>query len=215
MRAWEQRTEIPLLLLGVAFLAAYALPVVDTSLPRDARSVCTTISWTVWGAFALDFVVRLGLARERGRYALRHWYDVVMIALPLLRPLRLLRMLALLRILHRSRLGSLASRATAYVVGTGLLSMFVGAITVLDAEQDAPGANITSFGDALWWAATTVTTVGYGDYYPVTLVGRLVAVGLMLIGIASLGVITASIAAWLLGAAASERDDGDGDAPTG
>ena len=66
---------------------------------------------------------------------------------------------------------------------------------VLGAEQDSPYANITTFGDALWWSATTV---GYGDDFPVTTTGRLVAVALMLVGIACIGAITAGVAAWLV-----------------
>jgi voltage-gated potassium channel len=76
--------------------------------------------------------------------------------------------------------------------------VFVGALAVLDAEQSVPDAKILTFGDALWWAVTTITTVGYGDLYPVTAVGRAVAVALMLSGIAVLGVVTASIATWLV-----------------
>lgn len=74
----------------------------------------------------------------------------------------------------------------------------MGALGVLDAEQNDPNANIKNFGDAIWWATTTITTVGYGDYYPVTLTGRLVAVGLMISGVAVVGVVTASLASWLV-----------------
>jgi voltage-gated potassium channel Kch len=73
-----------------------------------------------------------------------------------------------------------------------------GSLAVLDAERGKPGANITTFGDALWWATTTVTTVGYGDRFPTTGQGRLIAGLLMLGGIALLGVVTASLASWLL-----------------
>ena len=72
-----------------------------------------------------------------------------------------------------------------------------GSVAVLDAERGAAHANITSFGDSLWWAATTITTVGYRDRYPVTTQGRLVAVVLMR-GIALLSVLTAGIAAWFV-----------------
>jgi voltage-gated potassium channel len=71
-------------------------------------------------------------------------------------------------------------------------------LPVLDAERANPEANITGLGDAIWWAAATMTTVGYGDRYPTTGVGRLAAVGLMVGGIAVLGVVTATLASWLV-----------------
>ncbi len=73
----------------------------------------------------------------------------------------------------------------------------MGALAMLDAERDGRGP-IQSFGDALWWALETITTVGYGDMYPATVEGRFVAVGLMLSGIAVIGVVTATFASWLL-----------------
>lgn len=88
-------------------------------------------------------------------------------------------------------------------------------MAVLETEREAPDASITSFGDALWWALTTVTTVGYGDHLPVTARGRLVAAALMVGGIALLGVVTATFASWLIdrvaeveeeSAAATQRD---------
>ena len=198
VQRWERRAEVPLLLLAVAFLVAYAWPVVDPRLDADLRSVLEAASWTVWGAFMLDFAARLYLADERRRYALEHWYDVALILLPLLRPLRLLRLLALARVLNRSAVGSLVGRVTTYVAGTAVMALGLGAVAVLDAEQDAAGANITTFGDALWWSATTVTTVGYGDHFPVTTTGRFVAVALMVVGIACIGAITAGVAAFLV-----------------
>jgi voltage-gated potassium channel len=89
-------------------------------------------------------------------------------------------------------------QVTTYVIGVNITCVLLGAIAVLDAEQDAKGANITTFGDAIWWACTTVTTVGYGDRYPVTTEGRMIAVLLMVVGIGTLGAITASVAAWMV-----------------
>lgn len=199
---WEKRTEVPLTLLALAFLLAYAWPILDTGLPPTVRGTLDALSWTVWAAFALDLAIRLALAEERRRYLLAHWYDVALVALPLLRPLRLLRLLALVRILDRSAASTLAGRMSLYAVGTAGLSMGLAALAVLDAERSAADATITSFGDALWWSATTVTTVGYGDFYPVTLEGRIVAFLLMLVGIGVVGTVTASIASWFMSRAA-------------
>ena len=208
VQRWERRAEVPLLLLAVAFLVAYAWPVLDTRLSPDLLTVLTVASWAVWVAFAVDFAARIYLANDRGRYVLSHWYDVALIALPMLRPLRLLRLLAFARVLQRTAAGSLVGRVSMYVAGVAVMSVGLGAVAILDAEQDADGANITAFGDAVWWAATTVTTVGYGDFYPVTTTGRLVAVALMLVGIASIGAVTAGVAAWFVTHVAAEHDSG-------
>lgn len=211
---WEKRAEIPLFLLAVAFLIAYAWPVIDPRLNPDLRTLFTTMSWAVWASFALDFAVRLWLAEARRDYALRHWYDVALIVLPMLRPLRLLRLLALARVLNRSAAGSLVGRVTTYVVGVAVMACGLGAIAILDVEQDAERANITTFGDALWWAATTTTTVGYGDRFPVTTQGRLIAVTLMLVGIAVVGAITAAVAAWMVRQVElTAREDEQGELP--
>ena len=179
---WEHRAEFPLLLLALAFLVAYAWPVLDPRIPADLATMLQIAGWTVWVAFAIDFAVRIVLVKPRWPYVRSHWYDVALIVLPMLRPLRLLRLLALARIMNRSAASSLIGRVSTYVIGTALMSAALAAIAVLDAEQDAAGANITTFGDALWWSATTVTTVGYGDRFPVTGEGRLIAVALMIVG---------------------------------
>ena len=202
---WERRTEVPLILLAIAFLVAYAWQVLDTRMSADFAGFLTAVSWTVWGAFAVDFAIRLALADRRRQYALRHWYDVALIVLPVLRPLRLLRLVAFVRVLDRSAASSLAGRVAVYVAGSATLAVGLGALATLDAEQEAQGANILNFGDALWWACTTVTTVGYGDYFPVTTTGRVVAVGLMLVGIGLVGAVTATVTAWILGHVAAEQ----------
>lgn len=74
----------------------------------------------------------------------------------------------------------------------------MGAMVALEAERIVPGALITSYPDALWWAFVFVTTIGYGVYYPVTMTGRLITVVLVLAGIAIIGVITGSCVAWVI-----------------
>ncbi|MBC7442223.1 MAG: hypothetical protein H7311_06845 [Ramlibacter sp.] len=89
-------------------------------------------------------------------------------------------------------------RVGIYLVGASSLLIWMGSLAVLDAERPAPGANITTIGDSVWWAFVTVSTVGYGDYFPVTGPGWLVAVGLMLGGVTLVGVITATLASWII-----------------
>jgi voltage-gated potassium channel len=92
----------------------------------------------------------------------------------------------------------LQSRINVYLGIVLPLLVFTCSLGVYDAEHDAPGANITNFGDAIWWAFVTVTTIGYGDYFPVTFEGRFIAVLLMLSGLALVSVITVSFASWFL-----------------
>jgi voltage-gated potassium channel len=195
---WTRRTEYPLAALAVLFLAAYAWPILQPTLSHSLQQLCTIVVYVSWAMFAVDYVGRLVLAERKRTFVWHNLLDLASIALPVLRPLRLLRLVALIRVLNRKATASLQGRVAIYVGATLVLIVFVASLAVLDAERGKPHANINSFGDALWWAATTVMTVGYGDRYPVTLAGRLVAIGLMLGGIALLGVVTASIASWLI-----------------
>src|SRR5262245_12425333 len=125
LERWERNTEIPLLLLAAAFLVAYAWPVLDPRLDPDLGTFLRVASWTVWVAFAFDFAIRLYLAgSDRWPYAKRHWYDVALIALPMLRPLRLLRLLALARVINRSARRSLVGQVATYVIGVNITCGF-------------------------------------------------------------------------------------------
>ncbi|CAA9386845.1 MAG: Potassium voltage-gated channel subfamily KQT; possible potassium channel, VIC family [uncultured Quadrisphaera sp.] len=196
--AWERRAEWPLTLAAIAFLGAYAWPILDPSLGRPWSTLCTAVTTAVWALFALDYLVRLVLSRQRRRFVRGNLLDLAIIVLPVLRPLRLLRLFTLLSLLNRYAGMSLRGRVAVYVGGSTLLVLLLGALAVLDAERGAEDTSITSFGDALWWSVTTVTSVGYGDTYPVTTAGRFVGVALMLTGIGLIGVVTASVATWLV-----------------
>lgn len=195
---WERQTQWPLIISAVLFLFAYAVPIIAPHTPREIKVVCNWVDWITWGLFAVDYVVRLGLAEDRKRYLLRHWLDLLIVALPLLRPLRLLRLLPLISVLNRRATSLLRGRVAMYVAVGSSLVAFVAALAVLSVERGRPGSTIENFGDSIWWAAETMTTVGYGDVYPVTLWGRTVAVGLMICGIGLLGTVTATLASWLV-----------------
>jgi voltage-gated potassium channel len=195
---WERAAEIPLLVAAVVFLIAYAVPIVWPDLPGWTVRVAGLLIAATWVLFAADFGVKLVLAPDRRRFMRGHWVELVLIVLPLLRPLRLLRLLLVLRIVHRWGHVSFRGRVLLYTAGSVVLVMVLASLAVLDAERGEPEATIQTLGDALWWALTTITTVGYGDYSPTTAEGRLAAALLMLAGIALAGVVTASLASWFI-----------------
>lgn len=196
--AWERRAEWPLMLTAFVFLVSYAWPILDVDLPPDVRAACEVTTWATWAVFAVDYFARLVLTRQRLWFLRRNLFDLAVIVLPLFRPLRLLRLVTLVRVFSRQTSTALRGRVSVYVTGSATLIVFCAALAILDAERKNPQANITTFPDALWWAATTVTTVGYGDRYPTTVEGRWIATGLMLAGIALLGVVTATLAHWFV-----------------
>jgi voltage-gated potassium channel len=203
-RTWERRTEWPLMVAAALFLVAYAWPILDPGLPTSAKAVCSSVVLATWVLFAIDYGIRWWTADNRAEFFVRHLFDFAVVVLPMLRPLRLLRLVMLLRVLNRGAASSLHGRVVAFVVGGASLLAFVGALAVLDAERHARQANIVDFPTALWWALTTMTTVGYGDHFPVTTEGRLAAAGLMVGGIALLGAVTATLASWLVDRVAEE-----------
>jgi len=195
LSAWEKRTEIPLLVLALLFLVSYSWQVLDhTNIAiQGPLEVVNTI---VWVLFVLDYGVRLVLAKPRGKWFVKRLFDLLIVVLPALRPLRLLRLVILLRVLNRTAGGAVRSKILTFAVGATVLLLYIAALAVLEAER-ATGV-ITTFGEALWWAVVTITTVGYGDYAPVTGMGRFVAVGLMVGGVVLVGVIVGTLSSWIV-----------------
>lgn len=201
---WERRTEWPLAGVASCFLAAYSVQVLVRPVGIFAETTEAVILAS-WAAFGADFVVRLCLAERRGRWVLRHLHELAIIALPVLRPLRLLRLVTLVAVLQRAVGGAVHGRIVTYTAATTSLLIYVASLAMLDAER-GQGGRIQTFPDALWWAVTTITTVGYGDYTPATPTGRCVAVALMLGGIGLIGVVTATLASWIVRRVSEEED---------
>lgn len=198
LHRWQQATRVPLLVLALAFLVVFLMPLYRPELPGGVRRILLVLNVGIWLAFAVDYAVRLQLSPDRRAFVRGHIPDLLVVTVPLLRPLRLLRVVGLLGSAGRRAGERRIAGTTAYAFGAVLLLLVVGAGLALDAERGADGANIQTTRDALWWAVATVTTVGYGDRFPVTDEGRVVAIGVMLGGIALLGVVTATIAAWFV-----------------
>jgi voltage-gated potassium channel len=208
LERFEDATEWPLLLLALAMIPL--LTVQFAFNPSDSTDIAIETSlWIIWAIFAVELGIRTYLADPKIPYLVRHWYDVLIVVVPFLRPLRVARSARAIRVLRLARVAPFVVRAAAnslhlvrhrgleWVIAGGITIVFICAFAVFAFERDN-GGTIDDYGTALWWAMTTVTTVGYGDTTPVTAEGRGVAVVLMLVGIAFFSWITANIAAFLV-----------------
>lgn len=205
---FEAVVELPLLILALVMIPLLVLPLV-VDLPSGVDAGLTALEWFIWSAFAFEYVTRLVLTRDRWRFVRREWPDLLIIVLPFLRPLRVVRSARALHLLRLGRLavflGSATRTGRRVLTRHGLhyavlitLVVVVGAAALMLVVEEKSGGSIDSFADALWWAATTVTTVGYGDTFPVTPAGRGIAAFLMVAGIALFGVLTANVAAFFV-----------------
>ncbi len=196
--------EIGVLIL--ALVSPFLTPELYTHSSEISR-VVTIADWTVSGIFLFKFLVDLIQAESRLAFLKWGWIDLIAAvpAHPVIHSLRLLRLIRLVRAIRtiskqRSLLASLfrhrAESAFAMIFLLSILSLFLSSVVILHFE--AGKGNIKTAGDALWWAFVTITTVGYGDYYPVTPQGRIVASLLAVVGIGLFGVFTGWLATWLM-----------------
>lgn len=195
-----------LTVLALSFLVAFSYPAFDSSVSPSQQIAIDTVQWICWFAFALDLIYGLWKATSKKQYLKHHPLEVASVLIPFLRPLRLMRVISF---------GGLAiqkvaiGRQFAITIKVFIASIFVAyisAVQITISERDLEGSNIKNFGDGLWWAITTVTTVGYGDRYPTTTEGRFLAVLLMFVGISLVGVITASVAAWFVKMSSNDEE---------
>ncbi|MFI8827224.1 potassium channel family protein [Streptomyces sp. NPDC053431] len=206
---WDRRMETPLTVTSLIYLAGYAVRILGHGLPPAVRDLCLALTFASWAVFLVDYVVRVRLSGLGVlRFVRHHFLDTAVLVLPLLRPLRIVSVYDRVQRRHDAPRLTLYARVMAYAGMTACLLGFAGALTVYHVEYQAPGASIRTFGDAVWWACATLTTVGYGDVTPVTPVGRLTAVGMMGCGVALLGAVTGSFSSWLIKAFTREDEKG-------
>jgi voltage-gated potassium channel len=198
LRAWERVTAYPLTALSLLFIAVYAWPVLQPEIDPTWNRACELADVVIWALFLIEYLVRLRLAHHKTRFVRTHWFDLAVLILPVLRPLRALRLLNALRVLNRHAVAWTRGRLAVYVISATVLIVLMAALAVLDAERGHPHSTIRSYPEALWWAVCTITTVGYGDLYPETIEGRLVAVALMVGGLGLIGFTTGSLASWIV-----------------
>jgi len=208
--------QMAVLVLTILNLCAL---VADTVLvlPKEVSNLIEAADTAVCGVFFVDFVIRFRRAESKRAFMKWGWIDLVA-SIPnlevlrwgrLVRVLRVIRLLRGIRSAHRILTMILQNKMESGVVSVGLTAFLMVAFSsasVLICERD-PEANIKTAEDAVWWSVTTMTTVGYGDKYPVTTEGRVLGMLLMIGGIGLFGALSGLAASFFLGG--QEKQDAD------
>ena len=198
----ERITEMPLLILSFIMIPLLVGPLIWDLSPRE-ETTFLVLDYFIWALFAVDLIIKFSISPRRLSYLRGHWLEVLVVIVPFFRPLRILRIF-----IFGSRawvgMGRLVNVDFLLVYGIGLV---VIAATVVASVEGGVGATIHSFTDALWWSFVTITTVGYGDMVPITLVGRAIAIILMLGGIAFFSGVTANLASFLVKGKDTDKTD--------
>ena len=210
--AQKEQQQLGFLNIIIIVLSVYVLIalMIDTffKLPAEVSRVLTMIDDVICVIFLFDFALRFANAESKLKFMKWGWIDLIssIPTMNFLRAGRALRLLRLLRILrafrstkhlvnHVFKSKTQGTLTTAAVIA--LLSIIFSSIAILEVEHD-PHSNIKTAEDAIWWSYVTITTVGYGDKYPVTTEGRIIAVLLMTVGVGLFGTFTAFMASWFI-----------------
>jgi len=177
------RTEAPLDFLALVTLWIVMLPIITWG-AEGTHGWILFLRLALTAVYALDFAIRIALAEHHWEYARHHWISGFAAILP---PIRIFFSVRLVGKMFRR--GNLM-----FFLGCSFVLLMNFAIVVYTFEHEHPQASIQTPGEAIWWAFVTVATVGYGDYVPISLGGRIVGVMTMTLGVITLAVVTAQVA---------------------
>jgi voltage-gated potassium channel len=193
LAAYMAKTQTALDLLALATLWIVLVPPWDFG--HDVETIALTVRICLSVIYAIDMTIRTTLARRHWRYVRTHLLSLAVVVIP---PLRVLFSLRLVRTLFRR------GHLERFLLAASVL-VLNGAVIVYLFERHATGSNIHTLGESVWWSVVTVTTVGYGDYHPVTTAGRVTACFIMGIGIVTIAVVTAQVSSSFIEQAARRR----------
>ena len=194
LAAWEERSSTPMFVASVLYLLAFAAPIMSTRIQEPYDGYLNIIQMILWGLFAADYCIRLYLAPRRLYFITHNLMNLAIVLLPAWRIVSFLAMIHLTTNRQYKRLSELAVKLFGYTA----IFIIMFALAIYSVESSEPGAMIRDLPTAYWWTFTTLATVGYGDVYPVTGIGRVIAVVVMLYGVGMVAVATGALASWII-----------------
>lgn len=194
LAAWEKRTSRPMFVASLLYLLAFAAPIMSTRIREPYDAHLNFLQLILWALFAADYCIRLYLAPRRLYFITHNLMNLAIVLLPAWRIVSFLAMIHLTTNRQYKRLSELAVKLFGYTA----IFIIMFALAIYSVESSAPGAMIRDLPTAYWWTFTTLATVGYGDVYPVTGIGRVIAVVVMLYGVGLVAVATGALASWII-----------------
>lgn len=194
LAAWEERSSTPMFVASVLYLLAFAAPIMSTRIQEPYDGYLNIIQMILWGLFAADYCVRLYLAPRRLYFITHNLMNLAIVLLPAWRIVSFLAMIHLTANRQYKRLSELAMKLFGYTA----IFIIMFALAIYSVESSEPGSMIRDLPTAYWWTFTTLATVGYGDVYPITGIGRVIAVVVMLYGVGLVAVATGALASWII-----------------
>ena len=194
LAAWEDRSSRPMFVASVLYLLAFAAPIMSTRIQEPYDGYLNIIQMILWGLFAADYCIRLYLAPRRLYFITHNLMNLAIVLLPAWRIVSFLAMIYMTANRQYKRLSELAVKLFGYTA----IFIIMFALAIYSVESSEPGAMIRDLPTAYWWTFTTLATVGYGDVYPITGIGRVIAVVVMLYGVGMVAVATGALASWII-----------------
>jgi voltage-gated potassium channel len=211
MESLEKPNPYQIFMLALCFYAIFALGI-EHIVPIDTatKDIIDIVDVAVCAVFFIDFIINMVKAPNRWRYFFKWGWIDLLSSIPNIdflrigRASRILRIFQILRGLKATKILAtfiLERRKQSAFLAASLTSMLLiifSSVSILHFEKGVPSANIQTAEDAVWWAVVTMTTVGFGDKYPITLEGRIIAITLMVAGVGLFGMFSGFVAAWFI-----------------
>jgi voltage-gated potassium channel len=202
-RRWERRFDAPIFIAALLTIPLVILQPENLGAPWN--TILIVFDWLTWGVFAVEVIVMVAIVPRRWRWIANHPVDVAVVVLtpPFLAvAVKSLRVLRILRVIPLFRLGP-AMRSLFSLDGVRYAAA-LALVTLIGGAEAFSAAENVSIGNSVYWAITTMSTVGYGDIVPTTSTGKVIACVVMLVGLAFVALLTGAIAQRFLAAGAAE-----------